>query len=754
MRSSFFEKLLDLSRVLKGSARQALAEAASAKKQRALQERQQLLDAQPGERAYQKVAMRAAALAIPLAQVSKGQRVVVAGLPNEIGKTINGSFAQVIRASHRSSHRPSHQGVQHPNLEGGDETRSSMALVELDPPSSFQISVPVASLYDASEVIRIACAAAPLPAAQPGVAGPSRAPEPPVVIDVEDDPSVDAGDPPPKRPRTERLTNPVRSAVVGDDSDGFGSSLVGSSEDEEAIHYAGQVAPATSRRARWLARREVREAALARNGQESRSDNSDESDESGHEIMLDEKEETAPALPSGLMPLASSPSAPPRAPVGPAKRRPSSQPARQAPAPPLLIRVEQEDDDEHESNSDDDTPLSALIPTVMHTSAGPLALSGRALLALALLDLELALDWAQVSASWKYKQKAWRLRVEAHAHRPRRAERPTSRELHNERRVELPADPLESLRELAIMLCGAIKPRALAVASSWFKIDEWHASVAAASNFPALHELVTLLTCALIGEDEPPARLQTQDEPPAKLQAQDEPPARLQAQDEPPARLQAAQGGSSMSDGAHDGAHDGALPSAPASINDGAHDGALPSAPASINDSAHDGALPSAPASIKDVNGVVGTLLTRSPRRQKPHRTTVKTEPSVKTELDIVKTEPDTVKTEPIVKTEATVKTEAARLSLEVERDYRVKLRARAQGRAQGRGSTDDQMNETPSHSDNALTGAALNWASQQLSVGQCVRARRLQATTLDPAKAFWFSGTIRYVMKLTSDDL
>ena len=63
-------------------------------------------------------------------------------------------------------------------------------------------------------------------------------------------------------------------------------------------------------------------------------------------------------------------------------------------------------------------------------------------------------------------------------------------------------------------------------------------------------------------------------------------------------------------------------------------------------------------------------------------------------------------------------------------------------------------MNETPSHSDNALTGAALNWASQQLSVGQCVRARRLQATTLDPAKAFWFSGTIRYVMKLTSDDL
>ena len=738
MRSSFFEKLLDLSRVLKGSARLALAEAASAKKQRALQERQQLLDAQPGERAYQKVAMRAAALAIPLAQVSKGQRVVVAGLPNEIGKTINGSFAQVIRASHRSSHRP--------NLEGGDETRSSMALVELDPPSSFQISVPVASLYDASEVIRIACAAAPLPAAQPGVAGPSRAPEPPVVIDVEDDPSVDAGDPPPKRPRTafqirvlqvdpppkrprtERLTNPVRSAVVGDDSDGFGSSLVGSSEDEEAIHYAGQVAPATSRRARWLARREVREAALARNGQESRSDNSDESDESGHEIMLDEKEETAPALPSGLMPLASSPSAPPRAPVGPAKRRPSSQPARQAPAPPLLIRVEQEDDDEHESNSDDDTPLLALIPTVMHTSANPLALSGRALLALALLDLELTLDWAQVSASWKYKQKAWRLRVEAHAHRPRRAERPTSRELQNERRVELPADPLESLRELAIMLCGAIKPRALAVASSWFKIDEWHASVAAASNFPALHELVTLLTCALIGEDEPPARLQTQDEPPAKLQAQDEPPARLQA----------AQGGSSMSDGAHDGAHDGALPSAPASIND----------------SAHDGALPSAPASIKDANGVVGTLLTRSPRRQKPHRTTVKTEPSVKTELDIVKTEPDTVKTEPIVKTEATVKTEAARLSLEVERDYRVKLRARAQGRAQGRGSTDDQMNETPSHSDNALTGAALNWASQQLSVGQCVRARRLQATTLDPAKAFWFSGTIRYVMKLTSDDL
>ena len=724
MRSSFFEKLLDLSRVLKGSARLALAEAASAKKQRALQERQQLLDAQPGARAYQKVAMRAAALAIPLAQVSKGQRVVVAGLPNEIGKTINGSFAQVIRASHRSSHRPSHQGVLHPNLEGGDETRSSMALVELDPPSSFQISVPVASLYDASEVIRIACAAAPLPAAQPGVAGPSRAPEPPVVIDVEDDPSVDAGDPPPKRPRTERLTNPVRSAVVGDDSDGFGSSLAGSSEDEEAIHYAGQVAPATSRRARWLARREVREAALARNGQESRSDNSDESDESGHEIMLDEKEETAPALPSGLMPLASSPSAPPHAPVGPAKRRPSSQPARQAPAPPLLIRVEQEDDDEHESNSDDDTPLLALIPTVMHTSANPLALSGRALLALALLDLELALDWAQVSASWKYKQKAWRLRVEAHAHRPRRNERPTSREHHNERRVELPADPFESLRELAIMLCGAIKPRALAVASSWFKIDEWHASVAAASNFPALHELVTLLTCALIGEDEPPAR----------LQALDEPPARLQAQDEPPARLQAAQGGSSMSDGAHDGAHDGALPSAP--------------------------------ASIKDANGVVGTLLTRSPRRQKPHRTTVKTEPSVKTELDIVKTEPDTVKTElkdvvktePIVKTEATVKTEAARLSLEVERDYRVKLRARpqgrAQGRAQGRGSTDDQMNETPSHSDNALTGAALNWASQQLSVGQCVRARRLQATTLDPAKAFWFSGTIRYVMKLTSDDL
>ena len=79
-----------------------------------------------------------------------------------------------------------------------------------------------------------------------------------------------------------------------------------------------------------------------------------------------------------------------------------------------------------------------------------------------------------------------------------------------ERRVELPIDPLESLRELAIMLCGAIKPRALAVASSWFKIDEWHASVAAASNFPALHELVTLLTCALIGEDEPPARLQAQ----------------------------------------------------------------------------------------------------------------------------------------------------------------------------------------------------------------------------------------------------
>ena len=139
----------------------------------------------------------------------------------------------------------------------------------------------------------------------------------------------------------------------------------------------------------------------------------------------------------------------------------------------------------------------------------------------------------------------------------------------------------------------------------------------------------------------------------------------------------------------------------------------------------------------------------------------MKTEPSVKTELDIVKTEPDTVKTElkdyvkpePIVKTEATVKTEAAHLSLEVERDYRVKLRARAQGRAQGRGSTDDQMDETPSHSDDALTGAALNWARQQLSVGQCVRAR-FRATTLGPANAFWFSGTIRYVMKLTSDDL
>jgi hypothetical protein len=171
---------------------------------------------------------------------------------------------------------------------------------------------------------------------------------------------------------------------------------------------------------------------------------------------------------------------------------------------------------------------------------------------------------------------------------------------------------------------------------------------------------------------------------------------------------------------------------------------------------------PSAPVSIKGANGGVGTLLTRSPRRQPPHRATVKTEPSVKTELDIVKTEPDTVKTElkdyvkpePIVKTEATVKTEAAHLSLEVERDYRVKLRARAQGRAQGRGSTDDQMDETPSHSDDALTGAALNWARQQLSVGQCVRAR-FRATTLGPANAFWFSGAIRYVlMKLTSDDL
>jgi hypothetical protein len=170
---------------------------------------------------------------------------------------------------------------------------------------------------------------------------------------------------------------------------------------------------------------------------------------------------------------------------------------------------------------------------------------------------------------------------------------------------------------------------------------------------------------------------------------------------------------------------------------------------------------PSASVSIKGANGGVGTLLTRSPRRQKPHRATVKTEPSVKTELDIVKTEPDTVKTElkdfvktePAVKTEATVKTEAAHLSLEVERDYRVKLRARAQGRAQGRGSTDDQMDETPSHSDDALTGAALNWARQQLSVGQCVRAR-FRATTLGPANAFWFSGTIRYVMKLTSDDL
>ena len=262
-----------------------------------------------------------------------------------------------------------------------------------------------------------------------------------------------------------------------------------------------------------------------------------------------------------------------------------------------------------------------------------------------------------------------------------------------ERRVELPIDPLESLRELAIMLCGAIKPRALAVASSWFKIDEWRASIAAASNFPALHELVTALKCALIGEDEPPARLQAGDEPPARLQAGDEPP--------------------------------------------------------------------SAPVSIKGANGGVGTLLTRSPRRQEPHRATVKTEPSVKTELDIVKTEPDTVKTElkdyvkpePIVKTEATVKTEAAHLSLEVERDYRVKLRARAQGRAQGRGSTDDQMDETPSHSDDALTGAARNWARQQLSVGQCVRAR-FRATTLGPANAFWFSGTIRYVMKLISDDL
>ena len=285
-----------------------------------------------------------------------------------------------------------------------------------------------------------------------------------------------------------------------------------------------------------------------------------------------------------------------------------------------------------------------------------------------------------------------------------------------ERRVELPIDPLESLRELAIMLCGAIKPRALA--SSWFKIDEWRASVAAASNFPALHELVTALKCALIGEDEPPASLQAEDEPPARLQAEDEPPARLQAGDEPP----------------------------------------------------------SAPVSIKGANGGVGTLLTRSPRRQEPHRATVKTEPSVKTELDIVKTEPDTVKTElkdfvktePAVKTEATVKTEAAHLSLEVERDCRVKLRARAQGRAQGRGSTDDQMDETPSHSrfrpsdrcdetpshsDDALTGAALHWARQQLSVGQCVRAR-FRATTLGPANAFWFSGTIRYVMKLTSDDL
>ena len=275
-----------------------------------------------------------------------------------------------------------------------------------------------------------------------------------------------------------------------------------------------------------------------------------------------------------------------------------------------------------------------------------------------------------------------------------------------ERRVELPTDPLESLRELAIMLCGAIKPRALA--SSWFKIDEWRASVAAASNFPALHELVSALKCALIGEDEPPARLQAEDEPPARLQAGDEPP--------------------------------------------------------------------SAPVSIKGANGGVGTLLTRSPRRQEPHRATVKTEPSVKTELDIVKTEPDTVKTElkdfvktePAVKTEATVKTEAAHLSLEVERDCRVKLRARAQGRAQGRGSTDDQMDETPSHSrfrpsdrcdetpshsDDALTGAALNWARQQLSVGQCVRAR-FRATTLGPANAFWFSGTIRYVMKLTSHDL
>ena len=78
MRVSFYEKLLDLTRVLKGSARQALAEAATTKKQRALQERQQLLDAQPGARAYAKEAMRVAAQAIPLDQVSKGQRVVVA----------------------------------------------------------------------------------------------------------------------------------------------------------------------------------------------------------------------------------------------------------------------------------------------------------------------------------------------------------------------------------------------------------------------------------------------------------------------------------------------------------------------------------------------------------------------------------------------------------------------------------------------------------------------------------------------------
>ena len=149
----------------------------------------------------QEAAKRATAVSAPLTEATKGQRVIVSGVDSALGCVINGLRGTTVR---------------------WDQQRQ-LWRVALD--TGRVVLQPLANLFSPTEL----SSRVPSVPVGSGVRLPTEA-EPQSIINEKR-----RGKQPIKRPRQ---ALPITAPVVDDDSDGYGSSIGSSGEDEEALAYA------------------------------------------------------------------------------------------------------------------------------------------------------------------------------------------------------------------------------------------------------------------------------------------------------------------------------------------------------------------------------------------------------------------------------------------------------------------------------------------------------------------------------------